>query len=119
MAQMPEEGRRFATVDKTWRDIMKVAVLDPRALSVVGIDKLSKRLKNCNNLLELITKGLNEYLEKKRLYFPRSDCATSTSRLIRVGSEEETENVRRKKSKKERNKERWREIKTERKTKRK
>jgi hypothetical protein len=56
MAQMPEEGRRFTTVDKNWRDIMKQANLDKRVLSVLNIDKILEKLRKSNELLELIQK---------------------------------------------------------------
>ena len=56
MAQMPEEGRRFTTVDKNWRDIIKQAVMDKHVLSVLKIEKILEKLRKSNELLELIQK---------------------------------------------------------------
>ncbi|XP_047987651.1 dynein axonemal heavy chain 7-like [Leguminivora glycinivorella] len=69
--QIPEEGRRFSAVDKTWREVLKAAFQEPRVLDVIMIDKMLDKMRKSNNLLEMVQRGLNAYLEKKRLYFPR------------------------------------------------
>uniref|UniRef100_A0A452FPW7 Dynein axonemal heavy chain 12 n=1 Tax=Capra hircus TaxID=9925 RepID=A0A452FPW7_CAPHI len=71
MQQMPEEGRQFQTVDRHWRDVMKFCAKDPKVLAATSLTGLLEKLQNCNELLEKIMKGLNAYLEKKRLFFPR------------------------------------------------
>jgi dynein heavy chain len=71
MAAMPLEGKKFKTVDKTWREIMAATYEKSRILIVAQQPNLVTRLKESNVLLDEIQKGLNDYLEKKRLYFPR------------------------------------------------
>ena len=71
MAQMPEEGRRFRTVDMQWKKGMATTVADPLVLNATGQPNLFENLKKSLELLELIQKGLKAYLEEKRLFFPR------------------------------------------------
>ena len=71
MQQMPEEGRKFQMVDRNWKEIMKSVTKDPKVLAATSISGLYERLMDSNGLLDQINKGLNAYLEKKRLFFPR------------------------------------------------
>eukprot|EP00762_Andalucia_godoyi_P000179 ANDGO_02454.mRNA.1 Dynein-1-beta heavy chain len=69
--QMPTEDKMFKTVDKVWRDTMGSVKRDPSVLSIVERDGLLSKLQECNSLLDQIQSGLNQYLETKRLFFPR------------------------------------------------
>ncbi|XP_032957944.1 dynein axonemal heavy chain 3 isoform X1 [Rhinolophus ferrumequinum] len=71
IAQMPEEGRKFAVVDGYWKSFMSQAVKDARVLMAADQPRMAEKLQEANSLLEEIQKGLNDYLEKKRLFFPR------------------------------------------------
>jgi dynein heavy chain len=68
---MPEGSRKFRIVDKTWRDIMFNTKADKHVLIATDYENMLNLLRDNNTLLDEIQKGLNDYLEKKRLFFPR------------------------------------------------
>uniref|UniRef100_A0A7S3HTS3 Dynein heavy chain n=1 Tax=Spumella elongata TaxID=89044 RepID=A0A7S3HTS3_9STRA len=72
MRQLPTEARRFQGVDTLWRKTLGETNNDPNFMVLAEPDKrLEEKFKKANEKLEEITKGLNDYLEMKRLYFPR------------------------------------------------
>lgn len=71
MRQMPEESERFNNINKMWTDIMNYAIENPEVLAVIEYPDIMNILNESNTTLESIKKSLNEYLEKKRLIFPR------------------------------------------------
>lgn len=58
-------------VDNSYRNLMRQVLLVPHVLETGGAVGLLESLKNSNEILETINAGVNNYLEKKRLFFPR------------------------------------------------
>ena len=67
MRQMPKEAKRFKQVDKLWRTTMATTEQKPNVLMATATEGMLESWKQANELLELIQKGLNDYLEAKRL----------------------------------------------------
>ena len=86
MRQMPKEAKRFKQVDGLWRKVMKETEAKPNVLLATGAEGLLKSFQEANELLELIQKGLNDYLEKKRLAFARL-FFLSNDELLQILSE--------------------------------
>jgi dynein heavy chain len=71
MRQMPKEALRFATVDKMWKKTMAETFTEPTFMECCTRDKLLQNFQIANEKLDQIQKGLNDYLEVKRIAFPR------------------------------------------------
>ncbi|CAM5081521.1 dynein axonemal heavy chain 12-like [Natator depressus] len=79
--QISVEGKHFEVVSRNWRLIMKESVKEANGMRVISQPQMLDKLKKAESLLDDIQKGLNDYLEKKRLFFLRffSFCATMSS----------------------------------------
>lgn len=69
--QIPQEGVLFEQVDENFKDIMENSIKDTRALVVSNQNDILDKLEFSVSMLDTINKGLNNYLEEKRLFFPR------------------------------------------------
>ncbi|XP_041081390.1 dynein heavy chain 1, axonemal [Polyodon spathula] len=69
--QLPVESKRYQTMERTWRKIMKNTNENRQIIELCPDLRLLENLRECNKLLELVQKGLSEYLETKRGAFPR------------------------------------------------
>nr|XP_033782541.1 dynein heavy chain 1, axonemal isoform X1 [Geotrypetes seraphini]XP_033782544.1 dynein heavy chain 1, axonemal isoform X1 [Geotrypetes seraphini]XP_033782545.1 dynein heavy chain 1, axonemal isoform X1 [Geotrypetes seraphini]XP_033782546.1 dynein heavy chain 1, axonemal isoform X1 [Geotrypetes seraphini]XP_033782547.1 dynein heavy chain 1, axonemal isoform X1 [Geotrypetes seraphini] len=69
--QLPVESKRYQTMERIWRKIMKNAEENKQVISLCPDPRLLENLRECNKLLEMVQKGLSEYLETKRGAFPR------------------------------------------------
>ena len=68
---LAHETSLFKDVDLLWKNTMTQIVEDPGILDLVERDNIFQQFQNSNKYLDKITKSLNDYLEEKRLIFPR------------------------------------------------
>ena len=61
----------FTVVNGVWIESMAETAREPAVLSVARREGLLEQLTDANEKLDVIQKGLSDYLETKRLAFPR------------------------------------------------
>ncbi|KAK9309948.1 hypothetical protein QLX08_000576 [Tetragonisca angustula] len=69
--QLPVETRKYNAMERNWRRIMKNAYENPYIMKICPDQSLLESLQECQSLLEVVQKGLSNYVEVKRKIFPR------------------------------------------------
>ncbi|KXS10801.1 hypothetical protein M427DRAFT_103173 [Gonapodya prolifera JEL478] len=79
--QLPEDSKRFDGIDTDYKALMADASKTPNCTEVCMKEGLYDRLEHLQSQLALCEKSLAEYLETKRLAFPRFYFVSSTDLL--------------------------------------
>ena len=69
--QMPVEGEKFKSVDQMYRNVVDATAKNPSAIQCGRDETRLQSLEAANTLLDEIQRGLQSYLELKRIAFPR------------------------------------------------
>ena len=71
MKQIPTEGAAFMSMDATWRQICSDVRATPEVIACAEMPDLLEKLQGANAELDVVEKGLNDFLDTKKLAFPR------------------------------------------------
>ncbi|KAM4823531.1 dynein axonemal heavy chain 17 [Urocitellus parryii] len=80
-AQLPEDSQRFDDIDKEFKALMEDAVKTPNVVEATNKPGLYEKLEALKKSLAMCEKALAEYLETKRLAFPRFYFVSSADLL--------------------------------------
>ena len=69
--QLPQESKLFFDVDKTWRAVMKTSRDTANAFKSCTSSGVKETFEKANEIMDRVQNSLEDYLEKKRMAFPR------------------------------------------------
>lgn len=79
--QLPEDSKRFDGIDSDFKELAQDAAKTPNVIEATNKSGLHGRLEDIQERLSLCEKSLQEYLETKRLAFPRFYFVSSADLL--------------------------------------
>ncbi len=79
--QLPVDSRRFDEIDTEFKALMVKMAKTPNVVKATNVNGLADKLEIIQSQLSLCEKALAEYLETKRLAFPRFYFASSNDLL--------------------------------------
>lgn len=85
-SQLPEEAKKFDSIDKIFRKIMTDTVNNPKIIDCCSADNRLDTLQKLADGLEKCQKSLNDYLDSKRNAFPRFFFISDDELLSILGS---------------------------------
>ncbi|CAB3248907.1 unnamed protein product [Arctia plantaginis] len=80
-AQLPEDSKRFDSVDSQFKVLLKDIESTPNVIEATNKPELLEKLEDLMEALNLCEKALNDYLETKRLAYPRFYFVSSADLL--------------------------------------
>ena len=91
---MPSENKKFKAVDKNYRACVAATREDPNTLRSCTRPNLLETFKESNNKLDIVQRGLRDYLESKRAVFARFYFLSNDDLLEILSQTKDVEKVR-------------------------